>query len=110
MKKLILPKPTVLLALFLSLVLLQVVDFVSTYIGIRQGFVETNTLLVLIRSWVGLIPAILIGKIALSAIYYLFYRHAIKTNTLRSTAIGFALAVVLYLYVVISNFKLVGVL
>jgi len=96
--------------LFGMLVLLQLIDFISTYIGIERGLTERNALFIFASNWIGIIPAVFIAKLMAAGIYYLFYRDARSAGRHRSACFGFALAVLLYLYVVFSNFTMIGLL
>jgi hypothetical protein len=90
------------------LVLLQVVDFATTLLGLQAGHAEKNKFILWLSNYTTLVGALLVAKSAALGGIYLMYRAWLDNPQLfgaPSVAIKFCLGI--YLFVVFNNFQFI---
>ncbi len=82
------------------LIALQVLDAVTTIIALRKGATESNKLLNKIFAKIGVLPGLLITKLAV-ACFLLYFREIFQNP------ITLVIPLVAYTWVVFNNFKVI---
>ncbi len=93
--------------LLITLTLLQAADFYTTYTALKSGTgKEDNPFVKKLMDLIGVIPALALLKVGLAALAWGMYLNG-SLDT-REAEIAVSGLVVLYLLVVLNNFKVIG--
>ena len=93
-------------ALIAMLIVLQIVDFVTTLLGLQAGHAEKNKFILFLANYITLFGALVVAKLASLAgisLMYLAWRDNPQLFGAPSIAIKFCTGI--YLFVVFNNFQ-----
>ena len=94
--------------LLAALVLLQVVDFVTTLLGLQAGHSEKNRFILFLSSYITLFGALLVAKAAsLGGIYLMYLAWCDNPQLYGAPSIAIKLCTGIYLFVVFNNFQFI---
>ena len=93
--------------LLITLTLLQAADFYTTWYALKSGTgQEANPFVKKLMGTIGVIPTLVLLKMGLAALAWGMYVNGLLETRAAETAV--AGLVVLYLVIVINNFKVIG--
>ncbi len=90
------------------LVLLQLVDFVTTLLGLQAGHAEKNRFILFLSNYITLFGALLVAKAAsLGGIFLMFLAWRDNPQLFGAPSIAIKLCTGIYLFVVFNNFQFI---
>lgn len=99
---------TLIQALIATLVILQIIDFVTTLLGLQAGHAEKNKFILFLANYVTLFAALLIAKTAsLGGIYLMYLAWLDNPQIFGAPSIAIKLCTGIYMFVVFNNFQFI---
>lgn len=95
-------------ALIATLIALQLVDFVTTLLGLQAGHAEKNRFILFLANYITLFGALLVAKAAsLGGIYLIYLAWLDNPQLFGAPSIAIKLCTGIYLFVVFNNFQFI---
>lgn len=99
---------TLIQALIATLVILQIIDFATTLLGLQAGHAEKNKFILFLANYVTLFAALLIAKAAsLGGIYLMYLAWRDNPQIFGAPSIAIKLCTGIYMFVVFNNFQFI---
>ena len=95
-------------ALIAMLIVLQIVDFVTTLLGLQAGHAEKNRFILFLANYITLFGALVVAKLAsLGGIFLMYLAWRDNPQLFGAPSIAIKLCTGIYLFVVFNNFQFI---